>query len=198
MYSRAGFIHGTGAALNIELGWIPDFVIVYNITDGNKVTMANLAKVVAFTSGGTTEIKGGDIIRGLTNVGVWATIREVILDSGSWAGGDAAGWFIFNAEDMHGSFGSENAEVNNSGTNDVAVALQTEAGVDFDTEVAAASGNTGIQSYIGDGDNDYRMGFTIGSTVSTNAKLLGYFAMRNGPGESQGPLVAGLPQSTVW
>jgi hypothetical protein len=198
MHSRAGFIHGTGAALNVELGWTPDFVIVYNITDGNKITMGNLAKVIAFTGGGTTEVKAGDEIRGLTNVGVWAKIREVILDSGSWAGGDAAGWLIFSADDMHGTFGSENAEVNDSGTDDITVAAQTEAGVDIDTEVAAASGNTGIQSYAGDGDNGYRKGFTIGSTVSTNAKLLGYFAFRNGPGESQGPLVAGMPQSVLW
>jgi hypothetical protein len=35
-------------------------------------------------------------------------------------------------------------------------------------------------------------------TLSVNAKLLGYMAFRNGPGESQGPKVAGQPQSVVW
>ena len=31
---RTGYIHGTGNALNIELGWIPDRVEVYNATVG--------------------------------------------------------------------------------------------------------------------------------------------------------------------
>lgn len=199
MYSRAGFIHGTGAAINVELGWIPDFVIVSNVTDGDKITFGCTGtKVVAFTSGGTTEIKAGDTIRGLTNTGVYAKIREVILDSGSWAGGDAAGWFLIDPEDIVGTFGSENVEVNDSGTNDAGVSAQTENGVDIDDAVASATGNTAITSYVGDGDNRYKKGFTLGSTVSENGKLLHYFAFRNGPGESQGPLVLGNPQSTVW
>lgn len=198
MYSRAGFIHGTGAAINVELGWIPDFVMVYNITDGTPVAMGNLAKVIAFTSGGTTEIKAGDTIRGLTNTGVYAKIREVILDSGSWAGGDAAGWFIVDANDIVGTFGSENVEVNDSGTNDAGVSAQTELGVTIADAAASTTADTGIQSYVGDGDNRYKAGFTVGQTLSANGKLLGYFAFRNGPGESQGPMVAGQPQSVVW
>lgn len=195
---RSGFIHGTGAAINVELGWIPDYVRIFNITDGNRVTEAVLAKVVAFTSGGTTEIKKGDTITGLTNTGVSAKIREVLLDSGSWSAGSAAGWFIFDAADMVGTFGSENAEVNNSGADNVTVAAQTETGVFDDTVVATATGVTSITSYKGDADSAFAKGFTVGSTVSTNGKLLGYLAMRNAPGEGQGPLVAGLPQSTVW
>jgi hypothetical protein len=195
---RAGHIHGTGAALNIELGWIPDYVRITNITDGNKITEAYLGKVVAFTSGGTTEIKAGDTIRGLTNTGVHAKIRDVILDSGSWAGGDAAGWFIVDADDIVGTFGSENVEVNGSGNNDAAVSAQTEDGVDTDTEVATATGNAAITSYAGNADSGFARGFTIGSTVSVNGKLLGYLAIRNAPGEGQGPKVAGQPQSTVW
>lgn len=196
---RFGHIHGTGAALNIELGWVPDFVIVSNLTDGDKVTYACLGKVIAFTSGGTTEIKKGDTITGLTNTGVYAKIREVILDSGSWAGGDAAGWFICDADEIVGTFGSENAEVNGSGSNDVTVAAQTENGVDIDTEVASATGNTGITSYVGDADNGYRAGFTIGSTVSENGKLLHFAAFRNSPGEGQAVKVAGSTQAeAVW
>lgn len=174
----SGFLHGTGAAINVELGFIPDFVTLINITDGTKIAMIPLNKVIAFTSGGTGEIKAGDTIKGLTNTTVSAKIKQVILDSGTWAGGDAAGWFIFDAEDMVGTFGSENAEVNDSGNNDVAVAAQTEAGVDIDTEVAAASGNTGVQSYVGDADSGYAKGITIGSTLSVNAKLFYLVAVR--------------------
>lgn len=196
---RSGHIHGTGAALNIALGWIPDFVIVTNLTDGDKTTHGHLGKVIAFTSGGTTEIKKGDTITGITNTGVTAKIREVILDSGSWAGGDAAGWFICDADDIVGTFGSENAEVNGSGSNDVTVAAQTENGIDIDTEVASATGNTAITSYVGDADNNYAKGFTIGSTVSENGKLLGYAAFRNSAGEGQPVKVAGKTQAeVVW
>ena len=199
MYSRIGFIHGTGAALNVEIGFIPEFVLIANLTDGDKITLAWPTKVVAFTSGGTTEIKKGDTITGLTNTGVYAKIREVILDSGSWAGGDAAGWFLFDAADMTGTFGSENAEVNDSGSNDVTVAAQTENGVDIDTEVASATGNAAITSFTGSDTNNYRAGFTVGSTVSANGDLLAYLALRSGPGEGQTPLVAGQTQAaTVW
>jgi hypothetical protein len=201
MHSRAGFIHGTGAAINVELGWIPDFVIVYNITDGTPVVFGNLAKVIAFTSGGTQEIKAGDTIRGLTG-GASAKIREVILDSGSWAGGNAAGWFIVGAEDIQGTFGSENVEIvfnhTGDGVDHAAVVIETELGVTMATQAAATTADTGITSYKGNGDSNFRKGFTVGVTLSVNAKLLGYMAFRNGPGESQGPKVAGQPQSVVW
>ncbi|SKB32392.1 hypothetical protein [Sphingopyxis flava] len=32
---KAGSYTGTGAAITIELGWVPDFVIVWNATDGD-------------------------------------------------------------------------------------------------------------------------------------------------------------------
>ena len=183
MTVKVGFIKGTGAAKNVSIGWIPDYVKVVNLTDGDKVHENWLAKVIAFTSGGTTVIKAGDTIRGLTNTGVTGKIKQVILDTGSWAGGDAAGWFIFDVGDLVGSFGSENAEVNESGTNDVTVALQDSDGIDVDTEVAATTtAATTIVAY--DGSTTAAKGFTIGATVSEDAKLFGYYAMRNDPGES--------------
>tara|TARA_Y100000310_G_scaffold335304_1_gene416957 strand:+ start:2648 stop:3274 length:627 start_codon:yes stop_codon:yes gene_type:complete len=205
---RSGFIHGTGTAINVELGWIPDYVRTVNLTDGDIIYENWLGKVIAFTSGGlatavagSKEIKPGDKITGLTNTGVYATIREIIIDSGTWAGGDAAGWLIFNAGDMVGSFGSENAEVNESGGNDITVALQNEDGIDIDTEVAGTtSAATNLQSYVGDADNGYAKGFTVGSTVSENGKLLGFFAQRNDAGEAaDGVKVAGVLQKDgVW
>lgn len=188
---KVGFIHGTGAALNFQLGWVPDWVRIVNLTDGDKVFENFLGKVIAFTSGGTTVIKKGDVIRGLTNTGTYATIRQVILDSGSWAGGDAAGWFIINAEDITGNFGSENAELNDSGTNDVTVALEDEDGIDIDTEVTATTtAATNVQSYIGSSAANSK-GFTLGATVSEDGKLLGFVALRNADEE------ADLDQTTV-
>jgi len=195
----AGFIHGTGAAINCELGWIPDWVRLVNLTDGDDIWENFLGHVIVFTSGGTTEIKKGQTITGLTNTSTTGVLREVILDSGTWAGGDAAGWFIMGADDENGAFGSENVEVAGSG-NLATVALQNEDGIDIDTEVAATTTDaTGIQSYSGDAANNYAKGFTVGSTVSENGKLFGFLAVRNGPGESQPVRVAGSTQAeAVW
>lgn len=191
MTTKVGFIHGTGADQNVSLGWIPDWARVVNLTDGDKIYENWLAKVIAFTSGGTTVIKAGDTITGLTNTGVTGKIRQVILDSGSWAGGDAAGWFIFDIFGLVGDFGSENAEVNDSGTNDVTVAVQDSDGIDIDTEVAGTtSDDTTITAYAG--STTAGAGFKIGATVSENGKLLGFVAIRNSTGEGD------IDQTTVW
>ncbi len=208
MPHRSGFIHGTDAAVNVELGWVPDFVMAIDLTSGTPIHMNFLGKVIAFTAGGletavggSQAIKPGDKITGLTNTGVYATIREVILDTNTFAGKDATGWLIFNAEDMVGSFGSENAEINDSGEADIAVALQNEDGVDIDTEVTATtSAATSLTSYVGNADSGYAKGFTMGGTMGTNAKLFGYFAIRNDAGESGDAVkVAGVLQKDgVW
>lgn len=184
----AGYIHGTGADQNVSLGWIPEYVRIVNLTDGDKVWENGLAKVIAFTSGGTTEIKAGDEIRGLTNTGVYGRIRQVILDSGSWAGGDAAGWFIFEPDGITGSFGSETAEVNDNATDSVTVALQDNDGIDVDTEVAGTTtDDTNISHYAG--TSTAAKGFKIGATVSENGKLLYYQAWR-----TDHP----IDQTTLW
>ncbi len=207
MPQRSGFIHGTGSALNVELGWIPDFVMMINLTDGTPIHMNFLGKVAAFTSGGlatavggSKNIKPGDKITGLTTTGAFATIREVILLAGTMDGGNATGWLIFNAEDMTGTFTGENGEINDSGGNDITLtATEDEDGVDIDSEVTATtSAATSIQSYVGNADSGYAKGFSVGGTMGTNAKLFGYFAIRNDPGEAgDGIKVAGIFQKDV-
>lgn len=61
-----------------------------------------------FTSGGTYEVQEQDVITGGIS-GATATIQKVILTSGSWAGGDAAGRFIINT--VTGTFQAENLSV---------------------------------------------------------------------------------------
>ena len=63
---------------------------------------------VAFTSGGTYEIVAGDTITGATS-GATATVFDVVLTSGSWAGGDAAGVLWLNGQS--GTFSAENLNV---------------------------------------------------------------------------------------
>jgi len=124
---RSGAVVGNGAAINIELGWIPDLVEVY---------------------------------------------------SGTWAGGDAAGFFVVRGEDIVGTFASENVIGEAAGaTNDATVTVQVVHGYDSDTEGAAD--NAGIVPYVGVlGTNS--KGFTIASGLATEAKLLRWAAWRHG------------------
>ena len=68
----------------------------------------DLGKTLAFTSGGTYEISEDDDIEGETG-GATATVKRIILTSGTWAGGDAAGILILY--DQTGTFESETIKV---------------------------------------------------------------------------------------
>lgn len=200
MGTQTGYIHGTGSAINVSLGYIPDAVQIVNVTDGDKIHFCVLDKVIVFTSGGTGEVKRGDTLTGATSSAT-AKVREVILDSGSWAGGDAAGWFLCDHEDVTGTLQSENANQAGSGTqsNIVTIVVDVELGVDIDTEVASVTGNAGCLGYEGDASNNYAKGFTVGSTICENGKLLHYTAFSNDPGmQGDGPRVAGNLQTSVW
>jgi len=194
---QCGYIHGTGAALNIEIGFIPDKVTIVNVTDGDLITVGLMHERVAFTSG-SVAIKAGDTITGLTNTGVSGVVDQVILDSGSWAGGDAAGWLIFKADRIVGTFGSENAEINDSGTNDLTVAAETETGVAIAAAVASATGNAAVIAYHGDADSGYAKGFTVGSTVSEDGKLLHYEAVASDPGATEPRVLGNTQREAVW
>lgn len=170
---KVGMVVGTGAALNVKLGWIPDFVEVFNVTDGDLVTSAFLGWVVPFSSGGTAEIKTGDTIVGATS-GATAIVTEVVLSSGTWAGGDAAGFF--SVRSLTGTFGSENVKVG-AGTNDATVTANVVHNVAFAAAAASATGIAALSRFEGVEATDAR-GFTIGSTVSESAKLLRYVAYR--------------------
>lgn len=74
-------------------------------------------RTLAYTSGGTTEIKAGDVLVGATSSAV-AIVKSLTLTSGTWAGGDAAGTFTLKCQ--VGTFQSENVKVG-AGTNDATV-----------------------------------------------------------------------------
>jgi len=178
-----GFFRGTASAVNIELGWIPDFVQIVNLTDGDDIWMNFISKVIAFTSGGTTALKAGDKLHGNTSDAV-AIIQEVILDTGTWAGGDAAGWLILEKATEVGTFQAETAYregVASDGDDEITVAASDNDGVDIDTEVAGTTtAATGIVEYEGVAGSNAK-GFTVGATASEDAKLFGYFAYRGDP-----------------
>lgn len=182
---RAGLIRGTGAAVNVQLGWIPDWVIVTNHTDGDKIHIGQPGKqIIPFTSG-SLALSAGQTITGATGA-AHAVIADVILDSGSYAGGDAAGWIVIDVESKVGTFQTENIYVSSdstSGTNDATITVDVTFTQDIDAEVTGATGNAAITAYVG-AVGTAALGFTIGSTISEDAKLLGYIAFRQGSGST--------------
>lgn len=176
---KSGEVVGTAAAINVQLGWIPNKVSVFNVTDNNKITIGFPKRfVIPFSGGGTNELSAGDTITGATS-GATAVIRTVLLYSGTWAAGTAAGFFIIEADTIVGTFESEDVVGSVSGaTDDATVTVHVTHSVDIDTEVAAATGNAGIAPYNGTAAANSK-GFTIGSTVSSDNKLLRWCAWRD-------------------
>jgi hypothetical protein len=76
-----------------------------------------------FTGGGTTAIAAGDTITGATSAAT-AIVDSVVLTSGSWSGGDAAGCFFIYSQT--GTFESENLDVGSS-TNLATIAADSSA-----------------------------------------------------------------------
>lgn len=170
-----GFFYGTGADINISLGWVPDRVELHNYTDGTTFDVGfPSAQVVPFTSGGTTEIKAGDTIYGLTSKAS-AKVLFVLADTGTWAGGDAAGNFIIDAETLDGGpFQSEGISNVSGGTDYATVTVEVDMGYDSDTEIAAA---TDITAYLG--TTTLGKGFTFKAASNTDAKMFIYSAWRD-------------------
>jgi len=166
-------IVGNGAAINVELGFVPEFAILINATDGDLITTYNRGRSIPFSGGGTTEVAAGDTITGATSAAT-ALVRQVLLYSGTWAGGDAAGFFIANEDDITGTWASENAYVSSdttSGIDDATVTAAVELGQATAAAVAAATGTSAMSSYVGSAAT-YAKGITIGSVIAEEAKLL--------------------------
>lgn len=172
---KVGAVVGTGVAIDVELGWVPDYVEVTNLTDGDLITKSTLfgeRRFMAFSSGGTTEIVAGNKVTGATS-GATAIVDEVLLASGTWAGGDAAGFFMLR--DIYGTFGSENVSVDGASNLATVTAPQT-ASVAIAAAATGATGNAAVTPLAG--TREMAKGFTIGSTVAEAGKLLGYLAIR--------------------
>ena len=190
-YNDGSFV-GTGAAQNIELGFIPSWVRIVNSTDKDRIYEGPVVQAVAFDSG-SIEIKAGDAIDARTsssNAGkAWdGVVKQVILASGSWSGGDAAGFLVLEPE------GSRTVADNNE------IRIRPQDGVDGSANAAdvsaagyaffgvAAAGTTGtaaaataITPYVG-AEGSASMGFTIGATIGAAADVLSYQAWSPDPG----------------
>jgi len=148
-----------------------------NLTDGDLVTEGAIGSYsIPFSSGGTTEIAIGDIITGATSAAT-GVVSQVLLSSGSWAGGDAAGFFIVDFDELTGTFGSENVNTPN-GDNLATVTVNVTINWATAAAVAAATGTSALAPYAGT-EAATSAGFTIGSVVAEEAKLLFWEAWRS-------------------
>lgn len=125
----------------------------------------SLGRELSFTSGGTVVIAEGDTIEGETG-GATAVITRVVLETGTWAAGSAAGRLIFASQT--GTFQSETIKVGTD-LNVATIAGNSSAitfsipGGRFEFEIANFGGNVNtIRLYGCDGKN---RGFEFDGTV---------------------------------
>ena len=186
---------GAGATLNVEFGFIPDWLVVTNVSDRNIIHEGPLNAILAFDSGGGDglELKGGERIQGATSKAT-AVIREVLLSSGTWEGGTAAGFLVLSLEeDVDGTFSdNENIQVapqkgssyapgsyagNYADVNGSALAT----GIEIAAAVAAGGGTDTIEPYFGE-QGAKALGVSLGAGIAVNGKLLHIAAFREGVG----------------
>lgn len=131
----------------------------------------NGVKALAFTSGGTHELLVGDTITGATS-GATAVIVAIDLDSGSWAGGDAAGTLWINQQS--GTFEAEN--LNEGANNNVATIAADSADSPITSNIAFV-GRLRTESNTTRGDEQYAViqetFFTIEGFGAQLARLVG-------------------------
>ena len=197
-----GYLIGTGSARNVELGFIPSFVRVMNLTGTINVTQAALGEVIGFDGGGTKEIRAGDAIYA-SDKGWEGIVQQVILNTGSWAGGNATGFIVFVPGTLTGA--------GNIADNDV-IRIRPQDGVDDTatnradvvtagvrngtfrtvaaTALAAGGSNQDIVAYQG-ADAAGAKGFTIQSAVLADGDLGFYQAWSPDPGSGPIDLAAG-------
>ena len=114
-------------------------------SSGSGWTAVPLGRQVSFTSGGTYEVAEGNTITGATS-GATAVITRVVLTSGTWAAGTAAGKLIFASQT--GTFQAENLNVGanlNVATiagNSSAITLLPDGRYEFVLENFGGSANT--------------------------------------------------------
>lgn len=176
---RRGEVVGLGAALPVILGFVPRYVELFNVTDAIS-QFANFQWVMPFSAGGSNGnvISAGDKIKGATS-GAIATVEAVLIASGSFAAGTAAGFLVLQEGSLTGTFGAENVTILSGATAGTTTAAAVTANVTHTTQIIAAGtqtvSTTGIIRLEGVAGAS-GAGFTISAGVAAAGKLLRYVA----------------------
>lgn len=179
----SGYIEA-GTAQNVICGFRPSSVVLTDLTDRAIVWKASLDRILEFDSGGSAtqdrELKAGYRID--ASAGWSATISQVVLTGGSWAGSNATGFLVLVPGSLVGGGNvADGNTVRSSGeTIDVApfgnwASLDNGAGgpllgttVEMKTTFA---GTSEITPYDGT-EGGFGVGFSIVAGVGTAADLL--------------------------
>lgn len=108
-------------------------------------TAVALGRKLDFTSGGVTPIAENNVITGAIS-GATATVKRVVVTSGSWAAGTAAGYFVFASQT--GTFQAENLDVGAS------------------LNLATIAGNSAAQTLLPNGRYEFLNENFYGSTAT--------------------------------
>jgi hypothetical protein len=170
------YLVGTGAAINVPLGFNPDWARLVNLTDGTILNEYFRGRIMPFTTG-VVGLAPNISIKGATS-GARGRILDVLITTGTLAAGNAAGWFIIDDADAAGipyadkvgTFSTENVTLPNSTTALAAITVDvTMPQIKIDTAVAPIAAVSGISYYAGDKNN--AKGVTLASGIMTAGKL---------------------------
>ena len=178
---RHGVVIGTGAALNIELGWVPNSVELFNVTDGDIITQTFLDWILPFTSGGVVEIVAGMDIKGATS-NATARVKQVVASATTWSAGTATGLLVLDADYLVGTFASENIYVTSdviAGIDDATVTANVNHTMNSGASTLAIATTTSAISRLDGTSGLVGKGFTIGSVISEAGKVLRWRAFRD-------------------
>lgn len=96
---KTGTVTGTGAAINVELGWHPDYVKVFNITDADTTDewMTGMAAATAITTAAAvaTRATNGISLYSPTDL---ASAKGFTIGSGISESAKTLGWIAFRTE----------------------------------------------------------------------------------------------------
>jgi hypothetical protein len=173
---RQMYLVGTGAALNIPLGYNPDWARLVNLTDGTILNEYFRGRIMPFTVG-TVALVPGAKIKGATS-GAVARVMDVVIATGTLAASTAAGWIILDDADAAGvpyadkvgTFSTENITLFGASTTIGAITVDvTMPQIKIDTAVAPITASNAITYYAGDKNN--AKGLTLAAGIMTAGKL---------------------------
>jgi hypothetical protein len=101
---------GSGKVREIQFAGVDGTQHAYGVLIDAVDTTGTL-KSIAYTSGGTYEIRPGDVVTGATG-GATGHVVSLTLSSGTWAGGNAEGTLVL--DNVVGTFQSENLDVDDN------------------------------------------------------------------------------------
>lgn len=167
----SGVLLGAGAAVNVSCGFIPDHVRVSNPRGAAETLIDWFGPPVLRFDSGSEVILPGDVLVDATAAGKF-TVHEVVLLSGTFEDGDAAGYMrivgesgtISNNNNLNRLAGQDRGAASNVATIDGSV-IYTHT--DTDTEVGTPAANF-VAPYLG--TTALSKGFTLSTGVMVSAE----------------------------